>query len=137
MDDPEFRKMVGKALFALSVALVFAVPLFFIFKNRFNTEKTTLLDDINKEKSVFLYVTENNCRKCKTLKKELDNNETNYIELNKNKNVDYNEIINKLALDSSSIYTPTLIYIENGEVISYIVDIKSKEYLSEYIKDYK
>ena len=137
MDDPEFRKIVGKAIFAVSVALVFAIPLFFVFKNKFTVEKSSLVDDINAEKSVFLYITEKNCKKCNTLKKELDNNEINYIELNKDKNIDYKEVINSLSLDSSNLDSPTLIYVEKGEVQSFIVDISSKKVLNGYIENYK
>ena len=37
MNDPEFKEMLKKAIFALSVALVFVIPIFFIFKNKLSS----------------------------------------------------------------------------------------------------
>ena len=86
---------------------------------------------------MMIYITENNCNKCNTLKKELDKKDIEYELINKDKSKDYNKIIQRLGLDSSNIYSPTLIYIEKGELISYMVDIESKESLNDYLKNYK
>lgn len=136
MNDPELKKMIQKVLFAILIALVFAIPLFFVFKNRLTPKTSELLKSIN-NKTFLLYITEDNCKICETLKKELDNKNIKYKELNKNKNRDYNEIIIRLDLDNSNLSAPTLIYIKKGEVISYIVDIKDKKYLDDYLENYK
>ena len=137
MNDPEFRQMVNKAIFIVSVVLVFTIPLFFVFKNKLLISESNLLKDITNKKEMMIYITENNCKKCNTLKKELDKKDIEYELINKDKSKDYNKIIQRLGLDSSNIYSPTLIYIEKGELISYMVDIESKEYLKEYLNNYK
>lgn len=136
MNDPEFRQMVNKAIFIISVVVVFAIPVFFIFKNKIIYTESELLKSINK-KTILLYITENNCKLCKTYRKELDKNNIKYKELNKDKEQDYESIINKLELNNSNLYVPALIYIKDGEVQSFIVDIKTKKILNEYIENYK
>lgn len=137
MNDPEFRQMVNKAIFIVSVVLVFTIPLFFVFKNKLLISESNLLKDITNKNEMMIYITENNCNKCNTLKKELDKKDIEYELINKDKSKDYNKIIQRLGLDSSNIYSPTLIYIEKGELISYMVDIESKESLNDYLKNYK
>ena len=136
MNDPEFRQMLKKAIIAVSVALIFAIPLFFVFKNKLIHNENELIKDIN-NKSFLLYVTKNNCKICKTLKKELDSNNIKYKILNKDENIEYQNIIIKLDLNDSQLDIPALIYIKKGEVISYISDIESEEVLNSYLKNYK
>ena len=135
MNDPEFKEMLKKAIFALSVALVFIIPIFFIFKNKLSSTPNTIIKDIRNEKTFILYITKEKCNTCKMIKQELS--EIKYKELNKDKNKDYNEIIMKLELDDSKLYIPALIYINKGKVESYIVDIKSKEDINNFLSNYK
>ena len=135
MDDPEFKEMVKKAIFAVAVALVFIIPIFFIFKNKLSSTPNTIVKDIREEKTFILYITKENCNKCKTLKKELNNIE--YKELNKDTNKNYNEIMMKLELNDSKIYVPALVYINKGKVESYIVDINTKEDIDNFLSNYK
>ena len=135
MNDPEFKEMLKKAIFALSVALVFIIPIFFIFKNKLSSTPNTIIKDIRDEKTFILYITKEKCNTCKMIKQELS--EIKYKELNKDKNKDYNEIIMKLELDDSKLYIPALIYINKGKVESYIVDIKSKEDINNFLSNYK
>ena len=137
MNDPEFRQMLNKAIFILAVVIVFAVPVYFIYKNKISVEDSKILKKIKQEKTFFIYVTEDKCKTCKELKKELNNEKVLYEELNKGKERDYDRIITKLELNNSILTVPTLIYVEEGKVVSYIVDIKSEEYLKEYINNYK
>lgn len=137
MNDPEFKKMLHKAIFTLTIALLFAIPLFFIFRNKLTHNENELISNISNNKSFLLYVTKNNCNICKTIKKELDSNNTKYIVLNKDENIDYQNIITKLDLSDIEIDIPALIYIKKGEVISYITDIESKEVLNAYLENYK
>ena len=135
MNDPEFKELLKKAIFALSVALVFIIPIFFIFKNKLSSTPNTIIKDIRNEKTFILYITKEKCNTCKMLKQELS--DIKYKELNKDKNKDYNEIIMKLELDDSKLYIPALIYINKGKVESYIVDIKSKEDINNFLSNYK
>lgn len=137
MDDPEFRELVKKAVFAISVAIVFVIPIFFIFKNKLISETSNVLKDIRKEETFILLIEEEKCNYCKEIKNELKINNIEYKELKKDKEKDYDEIVRKLDLDNDTLYLPTLIYIEKGKVIEYIVDIKSKEDIKTFINSYK
>ena len=137
MNDPELKQLFKKTIFIVLIILVFTIPIFLFYINKLYIKEDKLLNDISNKKTMMLYITENNCDICKTLKEELNNNNIKYKELNKDKSKDYKRIISNMGLDSSNIYAPTLIYIEKGEVISYIVDIESIEKLNDYINNYK
>ena len=137
MNDPEFKEMVNKAIFITAIVLVFAIPVFFIYKNKIMYTKSELLKDIENKKTMMLYITELDCKKCEKYKKELDKKEIEYKELNRNTETDYNAITMQLGIDGSNISLPSLVYIEDGSVVSYIIDIKSKKSLNEYLENYK
>lgn len=137
MNDPEFKEMVNKAIFIVSVVLVFTIPVFFIFKNKIMITENKMSKDIRNGKTVLLYVTENRCNICKIIKKELDDKNIEYEEINKDKENDYDIIIEQIGLRSSNTTPPALIYIEKGKLISYVVNIESKEDLDTYLKKYK
>ncbi len=134
MNDPEFRKLMKKFFLAILITLIFMIPIFFFLHNKVLIHKSELLTDINKNKTVVIYITENNCKKCNNLKDRIKN--INYKELNKDTNRDYEEIISKLGINESNISSPAILYVKKGQLISYIVDIKEDE-LKEFIKSYK
>jgi len=137
MNDPEVKEMFNKAKFILAVVLVFAIPVFFVIKNKLIITESSVLKDIQKKEIVLLYITEKDCSNCKKIKKELDNKEIEYEELNKDTNKDYKTIIRKIGLNNSKLYTPTLVYVVKGKAESYIVKIKNVEELNEYIENIK
>ena len=137
MNDPEVKEMFNKAKFILAVVLVFAIPVFFVIKNKLIITESSVLRDIQKKEIVLLYITEEDCSNCKKIKKELDNKEIEYKELNKDTNKDYKTIIRKIGLNNSKLYTPTLVYVVKGKTESYIVNIKDIEELNEYIENIK
>ena len=137
MDDPKFRELAMKCIFAVAVALVFAIPLFFIFKNKITYNPSTVIQDVRKEKTFIIYVTEDRCKNCKVLKQELEDNNINYRVLNKSREKDYNSIISELGLNKSKLIVPALIYINKGNAESFIVDIKSKEEINEFLSNYE
>lgn len=137
MNDPEVKELFNKAKFILAVVLVFAIPVFFVIKNKLVITESSVLKDIQKKEIVLLYITEEDCSNCKKIKKELDKQEIEYDELNKDTNKDYKTIIRKIGLSSSKLYTPTLVYVVKGKTESYIVDIKSIEELNNYIDNIK
>ena len=137
MNDPEVKEMFNKAKFILAVVLVFAIPVFFVIKNKLIITESSVLRDIQKKEIVLLYITEEDCSNCKKIKKELDSKEMEYKELNKDTNKDYKTIIRKIGLNNSKLYTPTLVYVVKGKTESYIVNIKDIEELNEYIENIK
>jgi cell division protein FtsX len=133
MNDPEFRQMMKKFFTIAIITIAFLIPLFFIYKNKIVVNENNILTDIKKNKSLVIYITENNCNRCKDLKKDL--RKVNYKEISKT-NKSYNKIINKLNISNSNIATPAILYVKKGQLVSYIVDVKDDE-LKEFIKSYK
>ena len=134
MRDPEFRQLMKKFFLSVLVTVIFMIPIFFFLRNKILIPKSGILTDINKNKTMVIYITKNNCNKCNQMKKTIKN--TNYKELNKDTNRDYEEIISKLGVNKSNISFPTIMYVKKGNLISYIVDVNETE-VKEFIKNYK
>lgn len=134
MNDPEFRQMMKTFLIILLIVLAFLIPLFFIFHNKIIGKENSILTDIKKNKTVVIYITENNCSKCNDIKKELKR--VNYKEISKT-NKSYNRMISKLDMKELNISTPALLYVKKGKLYSYIVEIKTTEEVKKFINNYK
>lgn len=134
MNDPEFRKMMKTFFIIVLIVLAFLIPLFFIFHNKIIGKENSILTDIRNNKTVVIYITENNCSKCNEIKKEL--NKVNYKEISRT-NKDYKRIISKLNIKDSNISTPALLYVKKGKLYSYLVEIKTQEEITQFINSYK
>ena len=135
MKDPEFIELRNKFLLALLVALIFSVPIFFILKNNL-VPNNSIEDKIKNNKSIILYVVEDNCNNCNKIKKYLDKNKIKYNMLNKNSNK-YQRVMNIIGVNNENIISPAILYIEETKLNSYIVDIKSEKEVENFINSYK
>ena len=135
MKDPEFIELRNKFLLALLVALIFSVPVFFIFKNKL-ISNNSIEDKINNNKNIVLYIVEDNCINCNKIKKYLDSNKIKYNMIYKNSN-DYQKAMNIIGVNKENIISPTIMYIEETKLKSYIVDIKSEKEAEDFINNYK
>lgn len=135
MKDPEFIELRNKFLLALLVALIFSVPIFFIFKNKL-VSNNSIEDKINNNKNIVLYIVEDNCINCNKIKKYLDSNKIKYNMIYKNSN-DYQKTMNTMGVNKEKIISPAIMYIEETKLKSYIVDIKSEKEAEEFINNYK
>ena len=97
MKDPEFIEMRNKFLLGLIIALIFSIPVFFIFKNKL-VVNNELENKISKNKEVVLYINSNDCINCKKVKKYLDNNKIKYYTLGTSSNK-YKGIMNKIGVN--------------------------------------
>lgn len=133
MNDPELRQLVKKFLIIVTITLIFIVPSFFIFYNKILIHKNTILNDLNKNKTIIIYITEDNCKKCNTIIKDFKNNKK--IKELKTNDRDYDEIIRKIKINEDAIVPPTVIYIKKGKLVSYIVNVNSKKELKEFLNN--
>ena len=135
MDDPELKALIKKSLFAVAVALAFAIPAFLFFTNKLYVKDSDIVKSIKNNKGILIFVTENKCSNCNTIKKELK--DVKYKVLNKSTDKNYNEIMIRLGLENSNIEIPALIYVKKGELYSFIENINSEEELNKYLENYK
>lgn len=134
MKDPEFIEMRNKFLLGLIIALIFSIPVFFIFKNKL-VVNNELENKISKNKEVVLYINSNDCINCKKVKKYLDNNKIKYYTLGTSSNK-YKSIMNKIGVNEKKIIAPAIIYIEESELKAYIVNVNSKNEVNKFLETY-
>lgn len=134
MNDPEFKKLVKKFFLTAFIILIFIIPVFIIFYNRYKYTEDTILNNIRDKKTFILYITENKCSNCKEIEKALKN--TKYRKISKNNN-DYNSITSELEIYNQNITAPALMIIKKGVLDSYIVDIKDKKEVKNFITQNK
>lgn len=134
MNDPEFKKLAKKFFLTAFIILIFIIPVFIIFYNRYKYTEDTILNNIRDKKTFILYITENKCSNCKEIEKALKN--TKYRKISKNNN-DYNSITSELGIYNQNITAPALMTIKKGVLDSYIVDIKDKKEVKNFITQNK
>ncbi len=89
----------------------------------------------NKETFVMLY-TDNSCDTCKDIKKRLKDDGIEYSELNGSKVYDTTDILTGLGLDRDKVIAPSIFYIVDGELYSYIIEVKDEETYNSFISSY-
>jgi arsenate reductase-like glutaredoxin family protein len=136
MNDPEFRKLAKKFFITTTVILVFMVLIGIILYNKILIKDGSILKDIKNEKSMVIYVTENNCSNCKIIEKYLKKNNVDYKVLNKITDKDYEEIMNKIGVSRYDLSTPAVIYVKKGKLKAYIINT-NKDEVSKFIENYK
>ena len=135
MKDPEFIELRNKFLIGLGVVLLFCIPLFiFIFRN-FNNEKSDISKELKEDKSVLIFIESNDCSKCSLINDALKEYGLKYYILNSDRSSEYEEIITSLDLDKNVVVAPAVIYVQNGEMYSNIVDINNVDELDDFMKN--
>ena len=86
---------------------------------------------------MLILITEKECNKCKEIKNIIKEKKVPYYELNFDETTinDYNRILRKIKISENDIVIPSLIYIEEGNLKSSLVDIKGKNELLSYIEN--
>ena len=86
---------------------------------------------------MLILITEKECNKCKEIKSIMKEKKVPYYELNFDETTinDYNRILRKIKISENDIVIPSLIYIEEGNLKSSLVDIKGKNELLSYIEN--
>lgn len=89
----------------------------------------------NKETFVMLY-TDNSCDTCKDIKKRLKEDGIEYSELNGSKVYETTDILTGLGLDRDKVIAPSIFYIVDGELYSYLIEVKDVQTYNSFISTY-
>lgn len=132
--DQELIDLRNKFLLGIAISLLLIVPLFFIIKNISYIDNTKVIKRINKNEEFILLLKNDKCDECKKLIKTIKKYKFNYMIVNIDTDRNYNNILKRLSLTKNNIKTPTIIYIKDKKVDSYIVEASDQE-LKSYLKD--
>lgn len=122
MKDLEFIELRNRFLLALLICVIFLVPFFLIFYRNITTENSKILKRINQEETFYIFLTKNNCKDCKEIEKKLQELSLDYLKSNQDKDKNYQKVLTKVEISNDDITLPTLFYIENGKLISILMD---------------
>lgn len=127
MRDPEFILLRNRFLVAVGVALIFAIPTLLFVVKSFGREVTDVLKGLNEKEDMLIYVESNDCTGCLEVKQILEDKNVDYMVLNIDKNTDYEEIIRKLGVSKKVVEVPSLIYVEDGDMVANFMGIKTQD----------
>ena len=137
MKDEEFIILRNRILFGLLVVIIFAIPTFFVIKNKLLVKETSIIKQINNKENFVILVTKENCTNCKDYEKELKNLNVEYSTLKKDTSESYTKVLDKLSINENDIIPPTIIYVEEGILKSTLVDIKNNNEIKEFVENYE
>lgn len=127
MRDPEFILLRNRFLVAVGVALIFAIPTLLFVVKSFGREVTDVLKGLNEKEDMLIYVESNDCTGCLEVKQVLEDKNVDYMVLNIDKNTDYEEIIRKIGISKKVVEVPSLIYVEDGDMVANFMGIKTQD----------
>lgn len=135
MRDPEIIQLRNRFLLAITIALLFSVPLIIFLNKNFNN--TNVLTRI-REKDTFVILIENKgCKMCKKVNELLDDNSVDYVRLNRDKNKDYNKIMKDLELVNKREEYPVVVYVTKGKMTANLFNISDVSEVREFMKNYE
>lgn len=137
MKDKEFIRLKRVFFKSSFYILLFMVPFTIALITKFGYKTTNIEKSIRNDESLLILVTEKDCSRCKEIKGILKEKKVPYYELNFDKTTinDYQRILRKAQIGEHDIVIPTLIYIQDGNLKSSLVDIKDKNDLLSYIEN--
>lgn len=137
MKDEEFIKLKNNFFKSVFFVLLFIVPFTIALITKFGTNNTNIENKIRNKETMLILVTEKKCNKCREIKDILKKQNVNYYEINIDKTTinDYQRILRKIKISENDIVIPTMIYVEEGNLKSSLVDIKNKNELLSYIEN--
>lgn len=137
MKDEEFIKLKNNFFKSVFFVLLFIVPFTIALITKFGTNNTNIENKIRNKETMLILITEKKCNKCREIKDILKKQNVNYYEINIDKTTinDYQRILRKIKISENDIVVPTMIYVEEGNLKSSLVDIKNKNELLSYIEN--
>lgn len=134
MDDPEFIELRKKFTFGILIALVFVLPVLFIFINRYNDFNSNVLGAFRKDDSFLIFFTNSsNCDNCEKVKKVLEEKDINYYEYDINYGKDYDEVLLKLGLSKEVVEIPGLVYVKDKKMRANVMGLDSAKVLNKFL----
>ena len=137
MKDEEFIRL-KKSFFKITfIIIVFMVPFTIALITKFGYKTTNIEKSIRNKESSLVLVTKKDCTSCKEIKQIMKEKNIPYYELNFDKTTinDYNRILRKIKISENDIVIPTLIYIQDGNLKSSLVNIKNQNELLSYLEN--
>lgn len=137
MKDEEFIKLKNNFFKSVFFVLLFIVPFTIALITKFGTNNTNIENKIKNKETMLILITEKKNNKCREIKDILKKQNVNYYEINIDKTTinDYQRILRKIKISENDIVIPTMIYVEEGNLKSSLVDIKNKNELLSYIEN--
>lgn len=137
MKDEEFIKLKNNFFKSVFFVLLFIVPFTIALITKFGTNNTNIENKIRNKETMLILITEKKCNKCREIKDILKKQNVNFYEINIDKTTinDYQRILRKIKISENDIVIPTMIYVEEGNLKSSLVDIKNKNELLSYIEN--
>ena len=91
---------------------------------------------LNKKDTFVILYTEKSCDTCKDIKRRLKEDGIDYTELNGSKVYETTEILEGMGLKRNIVIAPSIFYIVDGELYSYIIDVKDVKTYNSFISAY-
>ena len=136
MRDPEFIVLRNRFLIGLVIFIVFITLIIMVFNRFYGHYSGEVYDMISDNKTLVFLQTSNDCELCDSVKDILDKNNINYEEVTMSLKDRHEDIYRLLDIDSKKITPPSLFYIKNGDVVSYLNNISSENEVNDFIKNY-
>ena len=134
MEDLELKELFRNLGIWLILFLVFGSLFVIILVNKFGSRDIGINQKIDKKESLVILIVTKDTKNTKEIKKELKNNNISYEIIYRDRERYFNDFLKKVQLEETDIVEPTIIYIENKEVVSILVDIKNIDDLKSFIE---
>ena len=134
MVDEKVIDLRNRFFLAIFLIILFLTPLLFIFMNKFGKDDNIVISRINNNETFTILVI-NNISNTSKIESTLNKNNISYEIINTDKYRYYNSFLNKLDINKNDIVEPSILYIENGKLISILVEINDTNKLDEYIEN--
>lgn len=130
-EDKGLKDFFIKIILVIIIIFFFGIPIYFYsIRGDFNY-KNKAYNFLEKKETGFLLMVNSESLKGKAVEDILVNNNIKYIKFYENKS--HLEIFRKLDIKKDNLKEPSLFYIKDGVLHSYITDIKTKEELLVFI----
>ena len=137
MKDENLVKLRNEFLIKVGVGLLVVILFSFMVVLVSGPKKSNSVQKrLNKKDTFVILYTEKSCDTCKDIKKRLKDDGIEYSELNGSKVYDTTDILTGLGLDRDKVIAPSIFYIVDGELYSYIIEVKDEETYNSFISSY-
>ena len=132
MRDPEVIDLIKRTFLGIIIAIVFCGPMM-VFFAKVAPADTEIYKMIKNDDSFVIFVEVKKCDKRADAKNILDSYNVSYFILSE-KDKNYYDILNRFKLDVEMVKSPGLMFVENGELRSFIFDISDQNDIKDFVE---
>lgn len=137
MRDENLVKLRNEFLIKVGVGLLVVILFSLMVMLITGPKRTNSVEKRLSKKDTFVILyTDNSCDTCKDIKKRLKEDEIDYSELNGSTVYDTTVILEGMGLKRDKVVAPSILYVVDGELYSYIIDVKDEETYNSFINTY-